>query len=134
MRKPTLTQLTKDTQPITQEVFSSNVWLLGGNTLIGTPFLGSLNNVLVEVRVNNHRAVRYGYVENTVTAGSEYRSINVLGGSELNSIFAGVTGATISGGGKDNFTGTDAPNMVAEDFGTIGGGGGNTAGGLFSTV
>ena len=115
-------------------LLGSNVWLLGGNTLTRSSFLGSLNNVPIEVRVNNHRAMRYSYAEDTVNPGGEFRGINVLGGSEVNSISAGVTGATISGGGQDKFTETDAPNTVTANFGAIGGGLLNLTNGFASTV
>jgi len=69
--------------------------------------------------------MQYQYAENTAISS---RTINVLGGSEINSIGAGVVGATIAGGGVDYSTGTDSPNIVNSSFGTIGGGFGNTSG------
>ncbi len=47
----------------------------------------------------------------------------VIGGFSGNNVTAGVKGATISGGGKNT-----SENSVTSDFGTIGGGQGNTAG------
>lgn len=49
-------------------------------------------------------------------------SPNVIAGSKHNSVTAGVVGATISGGGG---TGTSR-NRIDDDYGTIGGGSGNT--------
>ena len=67
------------------------------------------------------------FAENTQSSGSEFRSINVLGGSEINSIAPGVVGGVIAGGGADYFTRPDSPNSVTGSFGTIGGGSGNLA-------
>ena len=47
---------------------------------------------------------------------------NVIGGHIVNSVDADVSGATIGGGGSDGF-----PNLITGDFGSIGGGIGNTA-------
>jgi endosialidase-like protein len=56
------------------------------------------------------------------TAGSP----NVIGGSSLNEVSDGVRGATIAGGGNPIFV--VSPNIVTDDFGTVGGGRGNQAG------
>jgi len=53
------------------------------------------------IKVNGHRAMQYSYAENT--NGADFRSINVLGGSDNNTIGSGVQGATIAGGGQDFF-------------------------------
>jgi hypothetical protein len=55
---------------------------------------------------------------------------NVIGGASVNSVSNGVTGATISGGGSQFLD----PNTVLADFGTVGGGFGNTAGGQYSII
>jgi trimeric autotransporter adhesin len=60
-------------------------------------------------------------------------TVNVLGGSPLNTISAGVVAATIAGGGGTE-EGAPLPNSVQADYGTVGGGAGNTASGSFSTV
>lgn len=132
---------------ITANKFAANIfnplaWLLGGNSGVTSGFMGTTDIQPLTFKVNNRRAMQYQYAENTANAGSEYRSVNLLGGSELNVIAAGVVGATIAGGGADNFTGMDYPNRVMADFGTIGGGYGNTAddrgatisGGWFNTA
>jgi hypothetical protein len=117
-------------------LFNPLAWLLGGNsgTSPASHFLGTTDNQPLVFKVNNRRAMQYRYAENTATAGQEFRSINVLGGSDLNSIAAGVVGATIAGGGKDNFDGTDYPNRVTANFGTVGGGYVNLASGEATTV
>lgn len=112
-------------------------WLLGGNASPAPDsFLGTLTNFPLELRTNNRRAMEYRYFENTATAGQEYRSINVLGGSSVNEIEFGVIGATIAGGGKDFFSASlgDGPNRVTAEFGSIGGGYNNLASGPSAVV
>jgi hypothetical protein len=123
---------------ITASDFAPNVlnplaWLVGGNSGITSGFLGTTDNRPLEFRVNNRRAMRYQYAEN-IAGTTDFRSINVLGGANINQIAAGVAGATIAGGGEDRFTGTDGPNRVQDDFGTIGGGAFNLASDFASTV
>jgi hypothetical protein len=50
-------------------------------------------------------------------------SPNLIGGYHGNQVTAGAVGATIGGGGD-----TSAPNVVADHYGTVGGGAGNRAG------
>ncbi len=110
-------------------VLNTTAWLLGGNSGVTSGFLGTTDAQPMEMRVSGRRAMRYQYAEEISNPNTnfQYRSINVLGGSEINTINAGVIGATIAGGGLDYLTGTDFPNTVTRDFGTIGGGLGNTA-------
>jgi hypothetical protein len=116
-------------------VLNTTAWLLTGNSgTTGSNFLGTIDNKPLVFKVNSHPAMRYSYAENTSSPGFEYRSINTLGGSEVNSIAAGVVGGTIAGGGQDYFSINDAPNQVLFDFGTVGGGFANTAGNFQSTV
>ena len=56
-------------------------------------------------------------------------SPNVIGGYSGNSVDAGVTGATIGGGGESG-----AGNRVTANYGTVGGGYDNTASGVEATV
>lgn len=109
-------------------------WLISGNsgTNPSTQFVGTTDNQALNLRVNNRRAVRYQYAENTT--GTDYRSINVLGGADINEITAGIVGATIAGGGQDYFATTDQPNRVQADFGTVSGGYLNTASGELATI
>lgn len=58
-----------------------------------------------------------------VTAHQNAGTDNVVEGSNGNSVTDGVNGGTISGGGQMTF-----PNQVLFDFGTVGGGRGNSAG------
>src|SRR5262249_45618755 len=61
-------------------------------------------------------------------------SINVVAGCPRNSVAAGAYGASIAGGGYSYGTGVtkpasgSVPNQVTANFGSVGGGAGNTAG------
>jgi hypothetical protein len=55
-------------------------------------------------------------------------SPNIIGGWEENTITAGVVGATLAGGGSPDISGSPRPNRVTDDYGTVSGGSGNTAG------
>jgi trimeric autotransporter adhesin len=50
-------------------------------------------------------------------------SPNIIGGAEGNTVTSGAVGASLSGGGVSSFF-----QAVTDDYGTIGGGRGNTAG------
>jgi hypothetical protein len=54
---------------------------------------------------------------------------NIIGGYSGNIIASGIHGATISGGGDYYF-----PNSVTQNFGTVSGGDGNTADGIYAVV
>jgi len=91
-------------------------WSLSGNagTTPGTNFLGTTDNLALEIKVNNQRAMRFEPHVATMVP-------NVIGGSGNNTVLAGVYGATIAGGGF-------AFNLITDSGGTIGGGSGNQAG------
>jgi len=103
-------------------------WRLGGN--LGTDpaadFMGTRDNVPLEVRVNNARALRIlpGFYDSGSKAAP-----NILFGIASNTIGEGVRAATIGGGG-DIFN----PNEITVNYGTIGGGWGNTVTGNGATV
>ena len=82
--------------------------------------------------------MRYDYAENTYTSGPfnglTYRSINTLGGSELNTITNGAVGATIAGGGRENVGAALLPNTISADNGAIGGGYNNSISGYDATI
>lgn len=87
-------------------------WQLGGNA--GTSaedFLGTVDSRWLEFRVNNTRALR---LEPTPI------SPNVILGFAGNSVLQGKVGSAIGGGGLNI-----APQSVASDYGSIGGGRGN---------
>ena len=103
---------------------STAFWKLTGNagTTPGTHFLGTTDNQPLELKVNNSRALR-------LEPGAA--SPNVIGGADGNSVSAGLSGATIAGGGRA----TIGPfNTVAASYGAIGGGSGNYAAGLASSI
>ncbi len=95
---------------------AGTAWSLTGNagTAPGTHFLGTTDNVALELRVNSTRALR---LEPHAT------SPNLIGGYLGNSVTAGVYGATIGGGGGSSYL-----NSVTDHYGTVGGGRGNRAG------
>ena len=82
-------------------------------------FLGTIDNNPLELKVFSQRALRLE--PNAV-------SPNLIGGSGANSV-VGAFGATIAGGGS-----AAGPNAVTANFGTIGGGNGNSAMDVGATV
>jgi len=95
------------------------VQLLGpvtGNagTTPGTNYLGTSDNQALEIKVNSQRVFRF---EPNTT------SPNLIGGYSSNAITPGVLGATISGGGAQDYA-----NSVTDHLGTVGGGAFNQAG------
>jgi hypothetical protein len=105
----------------------------GGNAFGTTAGLGTTDAQSLELHVANARALR---IEPPGYAG--YLTPNIIGGSPVNTVAAGMSGATIAGGGSDvSFCGPSGTspcgNAVTYHFGTVGGGWGNTAD-SFSTV
>ena len=97
-------------------------WSLSGNagTTSGTHFLGTTDDVALDLRTSGIRALR---IE------PAYDSPNLIGGSWTNFASPGVTGGTIGGGGSIDF-----PNQVTAYQGTVGGGFGNSARGEYAVV
>lgn len=89
---------------------SASFWKTGGNsgTAPGTHFLGTSDNQALELKVNNARALR---LEPTGSGP------NIIGGSSANFVAAGISGATIAGGGN-----TISSNKVLAGDSTIAGG------------
>jgi hypothetical protein len=113
-------------------------WGLSGNAGTGpTNFLGTTDGQPLEFRVSSNRVMRF---EMNGSAGAP----NVVGGARWNRVGAGVVGATIAGGGAENFLGLPYTNRIDADFGAIGGGVANLiqsgsyecviAGGYFHTI
>ena len=113
-------------QPLTAApyaTYATGNWGLGGNAGTGEgDFLGTTDNVPLELRVNNQRAVRYW----TAQVPDSYGSMNILAGAASNWIAGGAVGATVAGGGGDHYY--SRPNWVTGDWGTVSGGQGNWAG------
>ncbi|OAN42826.1 hypothetical protein A6A03_03670 [Chloroflexus islandicus] len=92
-------------------------WALAGNsgTTAGTNFIGTTDNVALEIKVNSARTLR---IEPNAT------SPNLIGGSRENTVTSGVSGATIGGSGRaTNDCGTGSvpcANRVTDDYGTVG--------------
>ena len=101
-----------------------NAWKLAGNAGANPTngaFLGTTDNLPVELKVNGERALR-------IEPNPGYGTVNIIGGYSGNVVDPGVVGATIHGGGFTN-PGVEAyPNRVFGAFGTVGGGFSNTAG------
>jgi hypothetical protein len=111
-------------------------WGLTGNTNTdpSVNYLGTADDVGLELRVNNSRAMRLDPIGRTGIGqfnGVE-SSVNLRGGWWENTVLYGSLGATIAGGGGhylDQDVGdVSSPNTVTGDFGTVGGGNNNTAG------
>jgi hypothetical protein len=90
-------------------------WSLAGNagTTPGVNYLGTSDNTALELKVNGQRVLRL----------EPASSPNLLGGYSGNLLTAGVTGATVGGGGSSG-----NPNRVTDSWGTVGGGINNRAG------
>jgi hypothetical protein len=98
---------------------ASGAWVVGGNNASAGNFVGTLNNVPLELKANNSRAL---LLEPNVT------SPNLIGGWSGNVVNPGVFGATIGGGGAALQFSQSASNRVTDHFGTIAGGAHNLAG------
>ena len=111
---------------------TNQVWLLGGNagTSPAQHYLGTSDDVPLELRVNGRRVVR-------LTSGGTNQAPNIIAGASVNSVAPGVFGATISGGGADDWAGLGLlsyTNRVSGHFGTVAGGVQNEAIGQYATV
>jgi hypothetical protein len=97
-------------------------WSLYGNVRAVTEpgFLGTLNEAPLFLGTRSEPALRLQPSTGTT---------NIVGGFPGNFVTQGASGGTIGGGGT-----TGGENTVAADFGTIGGGSGNTAGGAYAAV
>jgi trimeric autotransporter adhesin len=101
---------------------AASFWNVAGNaaTIPGTQFLGTTDNLPLELKVNGARALRLEPNPNAP---------NVIGGSAANEVTNGNYGAVIGGGGSSAY-----PNRVGAIFGTVVGGNGNTASGNYATA
>ena len=101
----------------------------GGNAFGTTATLGTLDNQPVVVLVNNQPTLRLSAVDDVTYTNV----INVINGSPLNHVGAGVKGATIAGGGI-TINGSVQANEVDQLLGTVSGGAGNSANGVAAVV
>jgi hypothetical protein len=97
-----------------ESVGGAAAWSLTGNAITAGQFLGTTNNMALNILVNNARAM--SFEPNPI-------SPNIIGGFSGNSVTSGVVGATIGGGGA-----SANPNRVTDNYGTVGGGYNNQAG------
>jgi hypothetical protein len=105
-------------------VGGANGFVQGGNAFGATAVLGTNDVQPLEIKAGNARVMRYE--PNAI-------SPNVIGGSPVNGVAAGVRGATIAGGGVpggiiDPPFHFGASNSVTDAYGTVGGGSANIAG------
>jgi len=111
-------------------------WLLSGNNVAPGDFLGSTNDQVVDVRVNNARVMRFqpdaqapqivgGHSANRTAVTNVPGAIIAGGGSAFNPHYIGGRYATVSGGAGHT-------NMMP--FGTIGGGFVNHIQGTFDST
>lgn len=100
----------------------SNFWRTNGNSQTdpATNYIGTLDNAALVFKVNGVQALRL----EPNSSGA-----NVIGGYSGNSVGAGVNSATVSGGGYNS-----SPNSVTSNFGTVGGGYGNSVSHIAGTV
>ena len=124
----------------TNPASASFAWNLSGNagTTPAANFLGTTDNEPLDLDSSGERGLQLQYVSRSApppiiafTSG-----MNVLGGFWGNTISNNVIGATIAGGGYSFYnilTSASYPNVVSGDFGSIGGGYGNTAG-TYATI
>jgi hypothetical protein len=118
---------------LASSVLNTTAWLLSGNSgTTGSSFLGTTDLQPLTLKANNRRVLQYTPIEDTSDPDADlhHRTVNVLGGADINTIAPGVMGATIVGGGDDYFTGFDNPNSVTDNFGTVVGGSLNSANGF----
>lgn len=137
-----------ETPPSAQSVLTSNAagqlewiatipqsggWLLNGNagTTAGTDFLGTTDNVALQIHVNNQAATPSPTEGNGRVMRFEPNatSANIIGGFKNNSATGGAVGVTISGGGSNALI-----NTASADFATILGGRDNEVTGVFGTI
>ena len=112
----------------------SSGWSLLGNsgTNPAVNFLGTTDNQPLLLKTNGFRGL--GLYPTGAATGSNFRGTNVIGGSDVNFISAGVAGATIGGGGYfDLRYNSSYSNQIYGNFCVIAGGASNLCGSSAST-
>jgi hypothetical protein len=123
-----ITDGTITTGDLNAGVLNGTFWKLGGNTGANPTngiFLGTADNLPLEIKINGQRALR---IEPATNSTHGY-SPNILGGFSGNIVSNGLVGAVIGGGG-----GPSSANRVGGHYSTVVGGRGNTASGDLSTA
>ena len=107
-------------------------WSLTGNTGTNssTQFIGTTDAESLVLRTQNARSL--SIEPSTTLVGGVPLTVNWVAGHSGNLTTAGVKGATIGGGGAfaggDPTTALEDANRVTDNYGTVAGGAGNTAG------
>lgn len=98
-----------------------------GGTISGTSFLGTTDQVPLDLRTNGQRALRLQQLDDPGGGayGGAINSIAVTAGAALNQALA--AGSTVGGGGN-----AEVANIAAGKYSTVPGGYGNHAGGDYS--
>jgi hypothetical protein len=112
---------------------SAGFWRTNGNTGANPTngaFLGTSDNLPVELRANGARLLRLEPVAQAVV--SSLSAPNVIGGWAGNQVTNGAIGATVWGGGFG--LSETYGNRVGADFGPVSGGRQNLAGGAEATI
>ncbi len=116
----------------TQAANSTVYWSETGNnsTTPGTNYVGTSDAEELEIHVNSGNTTANAGDRRVMLYDPQPNSPNLIGGYQGNLPDTGsaIEGGTIGGGGKNN-----GVNEVKDDYGTIGGGAGNIAGGLGTT-
>lgn len=123
-----------------------NAATLGGLGSSAFAQLGAANTFTTDQTIDGNLSLT-GSINNTLTLQGNLtdsdgdQGANVIGGFggnihvTGNSVAKGVVGATIAGGGGNYFNNLGfVPNTVTANWGTVGGGALNAAGGTFSTI
>lgn len=113
-------------------VLAGICWDTTGNVVAAGEFLGSTNNVAVDIKSNN---LRIGRFQAAGTPSDFGDAPNIVLGSSVNTV-AG-RGATVAGGGATRLNGVDtslARNAASNDFASVAGGVSNVSSGLAASV
>ena len=111
-------------------LFSSAAGSVNNGVIQNPTFIGTTANTPLYFYINNQRALR---LEPALNSGSQSNIVNVVNGSPANYVAPGIAGATIAGGGAENYFGAGS-NSVTGHFGTVGGGRLNASSGSEATV
>jgi len=139
-------------------------WGLTGNggTVAGTSFVGTTDNIELDIRTNNIVRLRFNTTTNSIQRGTTGNARgtdaidlqatraavtqvagatgSVIAGGENNQIGTTATYSTINGGFGNTISGTNSSitggnaNTVSGTYGTVTGGNTNTASGTYNTV
>jgi len=114
-------------------LLNNTFWKLGGNSgTTSSNYLGTSDNRPLELRVNGGSVLR---LQASPSSSGYSGGFNIINGSPANYISPTAFGATIAGGGAVMYnSSSSASNLVANDFGTVGGGQGNVTYGFAGTI